>query len=630
MSAFFGTCLYIDHKPCTLVYMDAVDEVKARLSIEDVVGEYVQLKRTGRNFKGLSPFAAEKTPSFVVSPDKQIWHDFSSGKGGDMFSFVMEVEGLDFKATLEILARKAGVDLAQFRTTGGKGPAGPSKERLHELLDMATKFYQVQFSKNQMALEYVFKKRRFTKETALEWRLGYSPNNGSALVDYALSKGFSELEIKQAGLSSNSSYRGLSDMFRGRLMIPLQDQQGRIIGFTARLLTDDKDAPKYINTPQTPLYDKSRHIYGLHLAKESIRKGQYAVIAEGNLDVISSHQAGVRQVVATAGTALTEPHLKGLSRFTGDIRLSFDADKAGLAATERAIPIASKVKVSLSIITIPTGKDPDELIQQDPAAWVTAIEAPQYALDWLMERYKNILDITSAEGKRKFSDVLLPVVRNLRDAVERDHYMNKIAETMDVSRTALEQKFSDSGKDEPVIRKKPMQVTPVVPGQVDRLALERQRTEDAFMSLLLMRPTLREFLQLLTDPMFTNVSAYEMYKFLLQNLDFQGKPNDLKALKDYAATSENGQSLPDYVKILSLLYEELYQGLELNELHYEAARLQARLVEQFVKTEKQKIISKLDSADQSATTELLTQAKKYDELLHKVKGGISRGEAEEY
>lgn len=605
--------------------MDAVDEVKTRLAIEDVVGEYVQLKRAGRNFKGLSPFAAERTPSFVVSPDKQIWHDFSSGKGGDMFSFVMEVEGLDFKAALELLARKAGIDLAQFRQPGAKGAAGPSKERLHELLDLAAKFYQVQFSKNQLALEYVFKQRKFSKETALQWRLGYSPNNGTALVDFARSKGFSELEIKQAGLSSNSSYRGLSDMFRGRLMIPLQDQQGRVIGFTARQLTDDKEAPKYINTPQTPLYDKSRHIYGLHLAKESIRKGGYSVIAEGNLDVISSHQAGVHQVVATAGTALTEPHLKGLSRFSGDIRLSFDADKAGLAATERAIPIASKVKVSLSIITIPSGKDPDELIQQDPAAWVTAIESPSYALDWLIERHRQLLDITSAEGKRKFSDVLLPVVRNLNDAVERDHYLNKIAELIDVSRQALEQKYDQATQEAPVVRKKPMQIMPLKPGQLDRLALERQRTEDAFLCLLLLRPTLREFLTLLTDDMFSNVNSYELYKFLTSHPDFYGKPDDLQQLKNYATTEVNAHNLPDYVKILSLLYEELYQGLELNELHYEAARLQARLVEQFVKIAKQKIINLLAGADERTTIELLTQAKTYDELLNQVKGGIIRG-----
>ena len=344
--------------------MDAVEEVKARLSIEDVISEYVQLKRAGRNWKGLSPFSNEKTPSFMVSPEKQIWHDFSSGKGGNMFSFIMEVEGLDFKGALELLARKAGIDIEQFRTKGRQG--GPDKERLHQLLELASKFYQVQFSKNKTALTYVFTKRGYSKETALEWRIGYSPNNGSALLDFAKSKGYTEEELKQAGLSARNYRGGTQDMFRGRLMIPLQDPQGRVIGFTARLLEDNPEAPKYINTPQTVLYDKSRHVYGLHLAKESIRKSQYAILVEGNLDVIASHQAGIRQVVATAGTALTEPHLKALSRFTGDIRLAFDADKAGVAATERAIPIASRVKVSLSMIDIPSGKDPDELIKQDP------------------------------------------------------------------------------------------------------------------------------------------------------------------------------------------------------------------------------------------------------------------------
>ena len=261
--------------------MDAVEEVKNRLSIEDVIGEYVTLKRSGRNFKGLSPFTNEKTPSFVVSPEKQIWKDFSSGKGGSMFDFFMEAEGLDFKAALELLARKSGVDLEQFRPTS-KG-RGQGKERLYELLELSAKFYQVQFSKNQMTLEYVIKKRQFTKDTALKWRLGYAPNTGSALLKFAKNNGFSDQEMKLAGLSS-INYRGQAqDMFRGRLMIPLQDVAGRVIGFTARTLEDNNSAPKYINTPQTVLYDKSRHVYGLHLAKESIRKSNFAVLVEGNL-----------------------------------------------------------------------------------------------------------------------------------------------------------------------------------------------------------------------------------------------------------------------------------------------------------------------------------------------------------
>jgi DNA primase len=603
--------------------MDAVDEIKNRLAIEDVIGEYVQLKRAGRNWRGLSPFSNEKSPSFMVSPDKQIWHDFSSGKGGNMFSFVMEVEGLDFKGALELLARKAGIDLEQFRGQGS-GSGGPNKERVYELLDLATKFYQVQFSQNKTALTYVLQKRQFSKETALEWRLGYSPNNGSALITFAQGKGFSEAELKQAGLTAKGYRGGVQDMFRGRLMIPLQDAQGRVIGFTARQLDDDPNAPKYINTPQTVLYDKSRHIYGLHLAKESIRKDKFAVLVEGNLDVIASHQAGVRQVVATAGTALTEPHLKALSRFTGDIRLCFDADKAGVAATERAIPIASRVKVSLSIIDLPSGKDPDELIKQDVAAWLKAIDTNEYALDWLMARYQKLLDINSAQGKREFTDVLLPVVRGLSDAVERDHYLTKLSEIMGVSKAALDQKFG-SERETPARQRR----VKASPAAIDKRALENQRLQDHFLSLMLMRQTLREFLELITPDMLYTPSGRALLQFLRDNPDYHGKLESTKplnqALKTVASEEADVQTLIDYVKIESLLYEELYQSLELNELHYEAARLQAQLIAQYVKTKKQELADQLDGVSDAEMRRILEQAKLYDQLLNQVKGA-ARGE----
>jgi DNA primase len=584
--------------------MDAVEEVKQRLAIEDVISEYVQLKRAGRNWKGLSPFGNEKTPSFVVSPEKQIWHDFSSGKGGNMFSFVMEMEGLDFKGALELLARKAGVDLEQYRGQSGQR-SGPSKERLYALLDAATHFYQVQFSKNKIALEYVFKKRQFTKETALMFKLGYAPNNGSALLDFLKGKGFSEAEMKAAGVSARAYRGGVQDMFRGRLMIPLQDPQGKVIGFTARLLDEDPNAPKYINTPQTVLYDKSRHVYGLHLAKEAIRKSKFVVITEGNLDVIASHQADVRMVVATAGTALTEPHLKALSRFTGDIRLSFDADKAGLNATERAIPIASRVKVSLSIIDIPSGKDPDELIKQDPEIWKNVIQKPQYALDWLMERYTKLLDISSAEGKRQYSDVLLPVVRALDDAVEKDHYLNAIAEAIGVSREALEQKSRTfQGQTAQNMRRPKVQ-----PAMLDKKTMENTKAQDHFLGLVLLQPKLRDFLDIMTLEMFFSDEARGLLSFLQKHPDFDGKTRMV-------------QELADYAKILSLQYEELYQGLEIHELRYEAARLQARLVEQFVKNQKQFLAAELVDADESTTQTLLGKAKELDMLLKRVKGGV--------
>lgn len=574
--------------------MDAVEEVKSRLSIEDVVSQYVELKRAGRNFKGLSPFSNERSPSFMVSPEKQIWHDFSSGKGGDMFSFVMEMEGLDFRATLELLARKAGVDLDQY---GGKSNSNSKqKERLHQALDLATKFYQVQFSKNQTALAYVLQKRQYSKQTALEWRLGYSPNNGTALADFLKSKGFTEQDLKGAGLVSER-YKGLADMFRGRLMIPLQDPGGRVIGFTARLLQDEPNAPKYINTPQTILYDKSRHVFGLHLAKEVIRKCKYAVVAEGNLDVIASHQAGVRQVVATAGTALTEQHLKALGRFTPDIRLSFDADTAGLNATERSIPIASKVGVSLSVITIPSGKDPDELLKHDPTKWQEVIDHPQYALDWLIERYSKQLDITSAQGKRQFSDIILRVVRDLDDQVEQEHYLDHISQMIGVSRAALMAKLKEPAPVPKLKQAKP-QTKPL-----DKSTVEVIKTANHLLSLALLRPQLRVYIKDIAPQMLVEDKARDILTVLHKDPNFNDKQ------------LEQMQNRDDYVKMLTLLFEELYQDLEIHELQYEAAQLQVHLVKQYVRTQKGRISRELQKSDDNRTKELLAAAKKLDNLL---------------
>ncbi|MDB5186216.1 MAG: primase [Candidatus Saccharibacteria bacterium] len=588
--------------------MDAVEEVKSRISIEDVISEYVQLKRAGRNYKGLSPFGNEKTPSFMVSPEKQIWHDFSTGKGGNIFSFVMEVEGLDFKGALELLARKANVDLTQF-DRGRNAGAGKFKERLYEAVELATKFYQAHFTKSQTALDYVSKKRQFTRETAIEFRLGYSPNNGTALVDFLTKKGFTDKELQQAGLTTRR-YRGVGDMFRGRLMIPLMDQQGRVVGFTARLLEDDPNAPKYINTPQTLLYDKSRHVYGLHLAKESMRKVAYTVVVEGNLDVIASHQAGVRQVVATAGTAMTEQHMKALNRFAGDVRLAFDEDKAGQNATERAIPIASKVGVNLSIVTISEGKDPDELIKKDPKLWEQAITQHQPALDWLIERYQEQLDLESSAGKRQFSDVILNVVKQLNDTVEQDHYVGKIAGVIGTSKEALVSKLSSVERESDRPRKQLK-----VEHKLDPKVVDMTKVQNHLLCLVLLRPKLRPHLEILTPDMLNADPARELLQFLQTHADFDGT-----ATKQVSALRNIG----DYVKMLALQHEALYQDLDEVELDYEAARLQVRLIEQFVKSKKGQLVGQMHDADEKTMHTLLEEVKKLDLLLKQAKE-VKRG-----
>lgn len=482
---------------------EAKEEVRARLNIEDVIGEYVQLKRAGRNFKGLSPFSGEKTPSFFVSPDKQIWHDFSSNKGGDVFSFVMEVEGMDFRQALEHLARKAGVDLSMYESKGNQDLAR-RKKRLLEAHDLATKYYQQSLLKNPRALEYVFKQRQLSKEIVQNFRIGYAPDTGEALTQFLLGRGFSKKELADAGLSNRYG----SDLFRGRMTVPLMDASGQVIGFTGRIIGDVENAPKYLNTPQTLLYDKGRHVFGLSQAKEAIRSKDQAVIVEGNLDVVSSHQADVRQVVATAGTAMTEFHLRALKRLTSNIRLAFDGDKAGIAATERAIPIASNVGVELTIISLPdSAKDPDELIKQDVALWLRAIEQAVPAVDWIIEQYQKREDLTTAAGKRAFTTAALGVVRQLSDPVEQEHYEAKIAKLTSSSLAAIKAKLSSAKLDTKPLREiRAGKTAPVV-------AYPRDKRVEALLAVALRDPNVQDLFKDIDPQIFNSpdqqvVAAY--------------------------------------------------------------------------------------------------------------------------
>ncbi len=582
--------------------MDAVEDIKSRLDIEDVVSEFIELKRSGRNLKGLSPFTNERTPSFMVSPEKQIWHDFSSGKGGDMFSFLMEVEGLDFKAALEQLARKAGIDLDQYRSTKA-GSNTKHKERLYEALESATHFYQRQFTKNTGALEYVLKKRAFRKDIALEFRIGYSPEGGSELYNYLRKKGFSDSELKGAGLVTQR-YSRPSDMFRGRIMVPLMDRQGRVIGFTARLLKDNPDAPKYINTPQTVLYDKSRHVYAFHLAKEAIRQQKYAVLVEGNLDVVAAHQADTRHVVATAGTALTPHHLKAMLHFTDDIRICFDQDNAGQNAIERSIAVAAEVGVSLSVLPLPAGKDPDDLIRDNLDAWREVIEDPVYAVDWLIQRYEKQLDITTAQGKREFSDVVLKVIGSIKDTVEQDHYLGVLSRKLEVSQDSLRAKLRQSqSKQKPAKRKKPTATADA--SAQDKARQERNKIQNHLMALALFQPAIRKSILAIPSEVLEEGAARNLRDTIID----KGAP--IEELRTDPTLKEHA----DYVKILELQFEELYKDLDLVALRDEASRIKTRLVEQYVKYKKQAILTQLEDADENKQAELLTEVHRLNALL---------------
>ncbi len=412
---------------------DAKEEIKSRLSIEDVVGRYVELKRAGRNLKGHSPWGVDKTPSFMVSPEKGIWHDFSANKGGDIFTFVMEVEGISFKEAMEKLAAEAGVDLSKYR--GGDPNVTKRKVRAKEALVLATRFYQACLARNREVCEYVFYKRNLNRNTVKEFKIGYSPASGKALYDALKKRGFTDQELKDAGLLNQYG----KDMFRDRMMIPFIDTTGNIIGFTARIV--GKGEPKYLNTQDTILFNKSRFIFGLSNAKEAIRHNGFVVIVEGNMDVISSHQAGVKEAVATSGTAMTEQQLKALSNLTSDIRLAYDGDEAGVKATERAIMIAGDLGIDLTVISNYHGaKDPDELIQKDPTLWQKAVEERVPAVDWLLNKYEENLNLRLAPDKKKYSDIALKLLSYIKDEIERAAYEEKVAKKLGVEVAILREK----------------------------------------------------------------------------------------------------------------------------------------------------------------------------------------------
>lgn len=556
---------------------DAKEEVRARLAIEDVIGEYVHLKRAGRNLKGLSPFTDERTPSFMVSPEKQIWHDFSSGKGGDIFSFVMLVEGMDFRQSLEHLARKAGVDLSLF--SHGDGQLAKRRARAQEALELAGKFFQQVLLRTPKALEYVSKKRRLNRQIVGDFQIGFAPSDGVALVKALEKRGFSRRELNDAGLINRFG----GDLFRGRMVVALSDPSGRIVGFTGRIIHDEPNAPKYLNTPQTLLFDKSRHIFGLFQAKEAIRKHDEAVIVEGNLDVVSSHQAGVKNVVATAGTAMTEQHLKSLSRLAGRVKLAFDGDRAGLNATERAIGLAQLVGVELEVVKLPTDiKDPDELIQKHGVeSWRVAIATAIPAVQWVIEQYSARENLSTAEGKRRFSTAALTLIRQLHDPVEQEHYLNEISQATGASMTALKAKLTGKSSEKSSNQLKTAKIEKV------HAQKATEDIEEMILGLALSEPAVRRWLPAVKIDMLQNDTVKQIMQFLQQN-----NQADMEELL------QNLQKFDQYVKIVQLKTESRYASWEPEALDKEMARLVKKLVTKHHKHQKQQLLDALRDAEE--------------------------------
>lgn len=442
--------------------MSVVDEIKDRLDIVEVIQPYVPLKKAGRNYKGLCPFHAEKTPSFVVFQETGTWHCFGAcGTGGDVFSFIMKQENVDFAEALRILAPRAGVELEP------RSPQAAEAEKRLDLLRQIQKtaanyFHHLLFHSDEAARARAYlEKRGLSRETIDRFQVGYALDQWDGLLRYLTSKRYAVDDVHETGLIiERDDQSGYYDRFRGRVVFPIRDHRGRVIGFGGRVLGDG--VPKYLNSPQTPLFDKSSVLFGLDQAKAGIRTVGEAVIVEGYMDVLMAHQNGINNVVAQMGTALTEAQLKQLKRHTQRFVLALDSDVAGDQATLRGLDVARQVMdrevvpvptarglirfeerlaADIRIVSLPPGRDPDEVIRESPSRWAQLIARAKPVMDYYFEALTADLDLATAKGKAEAVRVLGPLVADLGDRVQRTHYLQQLARMVQVDERSLWQQI---------------------------------------------------------------------------------------------------------------------------------------------------------------------------------------------
>ena len=410
-----------------------IEDIKSRLNIVDVVSNYVQLKKAGVNFRARCPFHNEKTPSFYVTPARQIWHCFGCGLGGDIFEFIKQIEGVDFREALERLAEKAGVELT--RREFNRGEALDRKKILYELNNLAARFYHKVLSESKIAAEAreYLKKRNFLPATIAVWKIGYAPDAWDTLYQFLKKKGYQENDMVEAGLVIRRDEGGFFDRFRDRITFPIVDMLGRTVGFSARVLHARDDVGKYINSPESPIYSKSEILFGLFAARNEIRRENTGIIVEGNVDVVKSHQAGVANAVAASGTALTGQHLLKLKRLCENLVFAFDADRAGLEAAKRSLDSALSMGFWVKLISPAPGlKDPDEIIDKDPGLWKKLVTEAEDFLDFYFHRIFDILNLEDAHAKKQAIADFLSLLAKVPDAIIRAHYVRKTAEAVSV------------------------------------------------------------------------------------------------------------------------------------------------------------------------------------------------------
>lgn len=573
-----------------------VEEIKNRLDIVEVIGEYVpNMKQAGGNWKGLCPFHNEKTPSFMVSKDKQIWHCFGCGEGGDVISFVQKIENIEFPEALKILAKRAGVTLRYEDKS-----LSNQKTRLLDILEAAARFYHynlLKISEAESARKYLFEKRRLTEETVERFFLGYAPNSWDSVIKFLAGKGFSEKDIFLAGLSVKKERgSGYYDRFRARIIFPIRDIHGHIVGFTARLMPEaekkENAGGKYINTPQTLVYDKSRVIYGLDSAKQEIKKENLTVMVEGNMDVIASHQAGIQNVVASSGTAMTVDQVSMLKRFSPNLAISFDADLAGNTAAMRGIDVALKEGINIKVIMLSpeVGKDPDDYIKKDPNLWRDAIANSMAFMDYYIKKTLDGLDLRKVDDKKKAAKILLAQLVKIPDKVEQTFYLEKLGNILGVPEQVLRESL-------PREKTAPQPISPALKvasiSEKNRLSLLAER----FIALIFRHPNQLSLAIPYLEPfMFPDKLSAEIYKNLILHYN---NPVDKDDLESVLRTVSDDPNEKKYIEGLFLLAEKDFSEFSEEEIGNEILRAAKSLREDYILKERKRLQTEMKKAEEN-------------------------------
>jgi DNA primase len=546
--------------------MSQAEEVKSKLDIVEVIREYIPVKAVGANFQALCPFHNEKSPSFVISPDKQIWHCFGCGRGGDVFSFVMEKEGLGFIEAMRLLAPKAGVTLIN------ENPEEYSKRnRILDILELSGKYYAYNLnnSVNKIPLKYL-DKRGLNSETINEWQLGYSPDSWDSLYNFLKARPlsgqkFSNEEMFEAGViikkDPNRGQSGYYDRFRDRIMFPIWDVNNNLIAFTARVNPEKEKTEKmgkYINSPQSAVYDKSRVLFALNKAKTAIRKADLAIVVEGQMDAISCHQAGFTNVVASSGTALTREQVTLLKRFTNNIALSFDMDDAGQMAADRGIKEVLAQEMNLKIIVLPYGKDPDECLKNNPADFKKAVYEAKPMLEYYFNKISDGLNLSELDNKQLVAKKMLAMIALVSNNLERDFWLKKLSADLEINEAVLRENLDKNLST--IVRTSGVENNINVAGLVSQNLSREEKLSELLLSLLIKFP---DFLSYTINNLEPDLLAGEgnigFYKSLII---YYNKVAILDYKEFHAYLEESGSQMQNFLEKLILLGEKDFYNYE--------------------------------------------------------------------